>query len=128
MLPDIQIPGLPGPTTNSGYGPQSISASAGLLAIGNMATMGPGQSEAAGSMASLLQMSTMTLSDSASGFFFNSGLRCEDRNMITNVDNMCVFANSDSTPPFWMSPTTIPNRPIFDFEQRPPTFSPINPY
>jgi len=127
MLQDIQIPGLPGPTTNGGYGPQSISASAGLLAIGNLANIGPGRSEAAGSLAAL-QMSTMTLSDSSSGFFFNSGLRCEDHNMITNVDNMCVMANSDSTPPFWMSPNTVPTRPIFTYDQRPPTFSPINPY
>ena len=132
-MSDIQIPGLPGPTTNSGYGPQSISASAGLLALGSMANMGPGNSEAMGSHASLL-MRTMTLSDTSSGYYYNAGLDCSQfrdssgNPSIANVDGRCMFANSDESPPCWMSPTTVPLEPTTPYDLRPPTFQPINPY
>jgi len=129
---DMQIPGLPGPTSNGGYGPQSISASAGLLAIGNQASMGPGISEQQGSYQSLL-MKTMTISDSSLGNYYNAGLDCSrfrDQNGRPSIDGVdgCMFSNSMDSPPYWMSPNTAPQRPSAEINFRPPTFQPINPY
>ena len=127
---DMQVPGLPGPSTVGGFGPQSYLASAGLQNLGGSASMGPGQSAAAGSQASLL-LSTMTLSDSSSGYFFNSGLDCRNANgsrQQASVDNRCVWENSDSSPPYWLAPNTQPRAPDYIFNERPPTFQPINPF
>jgi hypothetical protein len=82
-------------------------------------------------MDSLLSLENPLFTDESNrgGYYFNSNLFCESQNMVTSVDNTCVFANSDNVPAFWKSPMDNNMAPLLISTDRPPNgFTPINPF
>lgn len=82
-------------------------------------------------MDSLLSLENSLFSDDSNrggGYYYNSNLFCESQNMVTSVDNTCVFANSDNVPALWKSPLDGNMAPLLISTDRPPTFAPVNPF
>ena len=64
--------------------------------------------------------------------YFVNHMNCESMGLVPNVDGICMFANSDSTPPFYVSPVDMASGRLepamIDRVNRPPNFDPILPF
>ena len=64
--------------------------------------------------------------------YFQTNMDCASQGLVPNVDNVCLYANSDSTPAFYVSPADIMSGRLepamVDRSTWPGPFVPINPY